>query len=74
MARGSSNAPFFSDRMRKTWRNEAENDKITPRDHVPISKTYLLQQHRQMGVVKQDCEADPLADDPFGVEAVGELV
>ena len=55
MARGSSNAPFLSDRMRKTWRNEAENDKITPRDHVPISKTYLLQQHRQMGVVKQDC-------------------
>ena len=27
MARGSSNAPFLSDRMRKTWRNEAENDK-----------------------------------------------
>ena len=57
MARGSSNAPFLSDRMRKTWRNEAENDKITPRDHVPISKTYLLQQHRQMGVVKQDCRS-----------------
>ena len=29
----------------------------TPRDRIPISKTYSLQRHRQMGVMKQDCSA-----------------
>ncbi|MGX5804408.1 recombinase [Bradyrhizobium sp. Arg314] len=27
----------------------------TPQDRIPISKAYSLQQHRQMGVMKQDC-------------------
>ena len=33
----------------------------TPRDRIPISKTYSLQQHRQMGVAMQDCSAGAIA-------------
>src|SRR5680860_895343 len=52
---GSSNVRNSKDQPLKPWPDEPKNGKNTPRDHAPISKTYLLQQHRQMGVMKQDC-------------------
>src|ERR1700732_3991755 len=55
MVRGSSADQRSANRRLSASFIARGKTRITPRDHIQISKTSSLQSHRKMGVMKQDC-------------------
>ncbi|MGY3347034.1 hypothetical protein ACVI1I_006378 [Bradyrhizobium sp. USDA 4459] len=58
-ALGSLPVPISRHQPHKQSQNARAKIQNTPRDRIPISKISLLQPHRQMGVVMQDCSRRP---------------
>src|ERR1700731_2005370 len=58
MVRGSSADQRSANRRLSASFIAQGRTQITPRDRIRISKTSSLQSHRQMGVMKQDCNSE----------------